>query len=219
MNEKLVTSLSISQQMKEAGIEKKLDEGDWAYCSCCNKLHLFANDDDDNIYCIDHKIENVEEWHKAFTSGEIWELLPPAIEIDGHDNPLLLACFKSGNNHSVQFLDTDKNERVIWQDADTLSDALGLMLLHLKKEGLIGKEGGMKYIQCKACLANFPKDNYHVCDPLMKKLVEEKSKKKIIWKSKDDKICLRCGVSRRDIKKEKMRCTVWGTFYKRHLFK
>jgi hypothetical protein len=136
MNENLVTSLYISQQMKEAGIEQKLDEGDWAYCSCCNKLHLFANDDDDNIYCIDHKIENVEEWHKAFTAGELGEMLWQTFEKIGWSF-LYKAYGEVFNFPGTQYIGELGIINLMRKP-----DMAAKMLLHLKKEGLIGKEGG-----------------------------------------------------------------------------
>jgi len=138
MNEKLVTSLSISQQMKEAGIEQKLDEGDWAYCSCCNKLHLFANDDDDNIYCIDHKIENVEEWHKAFTAGELGEMLPKRKLINDRECSLRIWTNDTGEywycgygrNGIMEINGSHGKDK-------TLVESMAKMLIHLIQNGFI----------------------------------------------------------------------------------
>lgn len=68
----------------------------------------------------------------------------------------------------------------------------------------------IEYIQCGDCLANYPNGTLHICDPLMKALVEMKNK---------EKCCLRCGAEKEQIKKEKLKCNVYGINYRKHLYK
>lgn len=67
-----------------------------------------------------------------------------------------------------------------------------------------------KYIRCEKCFAHYPKENSHTCDPFMARLVEYKS---------NQIHCLRCGIDKKDIRKEKLICKVYGTIYKKHLYK
>jgi hypothetical protein len=35
----------------------------------------------------------------------------------------------------------------------------------------------------------------------------------------NQEICLRCGMSKKDIKKDNCGCKSWGTYYKKHIYK
>ena len=41
----------------------------------------------------------------------------------------------------------------------------------------------------------------------------------VVKKSKKGSYCIRCGQDRSFIKKEKVGCSVYGTIYKKHLYK
>lgn len=42
---------------------------------------------------------------------------------------------------------------------------------------------------------------------------------KIIGYAKKGTYCLRCGMKKIDIKKEKFECSIYGTYYKKHIYK
>ena len=127
MLEQKVTSLELSKRMKALGAKQE-SEKYWRKESY-RKAYSICDCYDD---CI-HTGKSLS----AFDPSELGEMLPPAIEVDGYDNPLLLAIFKSGLSYSVQFLDTDKNERVFWRDGVSMAEAMGEMWCYLKENKLI----------------------------------------------------------------------------------
>ena len=145
MNEKLVTSLSISKQMKEAGIEQSSEfkycgghidyseaiEGNFEKCENTDLL-------DDDEYCHTAGL-TCEFTIAAFTAGELMIILPYKVTVNNTDYYLEILKIYSGWDVSYR----SSQGELLMSKIDKISiEALGLMLLHLKKEGLIGKEGG-----------------------------------------------------------------------------
>jgi len=134
----LVTSLEISQQMKEAGIVQS------------SEFYWVRKIKDGEFVLQDHYIDRIIpcEVYSAFTAGELGEMLPESFTNDeGIEFSLEFWKRDLGSDdkwHIAYWWDEDAIRKsdfyIIKCDAETLADAMAKMLLHLKKEGLIGKE-------------------------------------------------------------------------------
>lgn len=121
MNEKYVTSLEISKQMKEAGIVQS------------SEFYWVRKIKDGEFVLQDHYIDRIIpcEVYSAFTSGEMGEMLPG--NIDG-----MYFVTQWGFLHNICYCTAFKDEKkVIEFDGQTEAECRAEMLLHLIQNGFI----------------------------------------------------------------------------------
>jgi len=159
MNTQHLTSLELSKQLKEAGIEQK-SEFYWVkeLYSKTEKWELYSLGwMQDTIETDNGDYDNVPDLEKrmldgtivsAFLASELGEMLPEDVYIPYKGNsgkrrkyPQHPHIFKhwGGKKWMINYTGGNSQER-LGESADTLSGAMGQMLLYLKQHNLLEEE-------------------------------------------------------------------------------
>ena len=141
MNTNYVTSLELSKRLKEAGIEQK-SEFSWYHFMPEDRWEVRWTNNCKLMQFAAKRNKEKREYISAFLASELGEMLPSTIGIEENKYELGLEIRKVGKFWEINYVWIEDVDNGGFHDlsgvsAETMSEAMGQMLLYLKQHNLL----------------------------------------------------------------------------------